>query len=730
MAAHAGPGRGAHEINTSSNSQVSSLINKFNEKTMATNEATIDAEMADIETNTWADKLGANKMDHDYVVTVYFRKNSTVSNTTLSMSQKGRLAFKRLMIPVGKLISVDDSKRDCIKFNISGSVPSHTLILTQSFEAKPGLWTKPVAPVVKEKTIYIFWTSAETSNVLLEATLGKFGVLTSSIENQVYRARPNADEEEKMLDGVMSMDRQVKMKVRRNIPSIILVNNQKVNIRYEGQAKSCPRCLCRLHICPAKGNPRECEEIWKHKDDEDLPEEMRKLADRAKPRGDLTELMMNLDQLDPIVDSSSATGYSSVVYADHLDMCNIPEAVTKAELHEYLKKKDINIGIGQLMRDDVTKTKWRLTELLPQEVECIMMLVHGTKIGKDGRKIECFPTMTSTPPSNRSNQWFNPSASNSPDAAGSNSGIGARKKLDDDMKNLEEGEEVSPRTAAAEPNARSDNPNSLPNPNPNPNGTSQEPLDSSGEEVKMVDKDGNPLSDEVKFLGENLESSQIPKLSLRKSESGYEVNNDDIMNVFKDCVPAKTGVPRRRTNSVPTGRKNSTANTTLGVKPKEAPEKESREEKAKRKEEEKRLKREEEKKAKDEKARQKLEELIQQAKEEDDLAQQAAREKADKANTSKDEADMKAAEVADRVAADTRKKMINLQGKLEQLKKRAEELQRLQTGGESKRKPEDQSPGKEEGGEKEEATTSSKKKGQNAKKKTKAEQELENSLFK
>ena len=26
-----------------------------------------------------------------------------------------------------------------------------------------------------------------------------------------------------------------------------------------------------------------------------------------------------------------------------------------------------------------------------------MMLIHGNKIGKDGRKIECFPALTSTP---------------------------------------------------------------------------------------------------------------------------------------------------------------------------------------------------------------------------------------------------------------------------------------------------------------------------------------------
>ena len=134
---------------------------------MASNESqdssTSATSMVTDNNDSWADKLGANKLDHDYVITIYYRKNNTVSNTALSLAQKGRLAFKRLLIPQGKLIHVDDSRRECIRFTISGSVPSHTLILTQSFEAKPGLWTKPVAPVIKEKMVYIYWTSAETS---------------------------------------------------------------------------------------------------------------------------------------------------------------------------------------------------------------------------------------------------------------------------------------------------------------------------------------------------------------------------------------------------------------------------------------------------------------------------------------------------------------------------------------------------------------------------------------
>ena len=263
MADCVGPGRGAHVKNTSTNSttpssrtafkkQVSNLINQFevpaesvakmssetsktnqtpeedqpktpegedaakmsqgtsyNQPTEVTNQsAEAEPEAAATAMVTYAGVADRTNLEQDYVVTLWFRKNNTVSNVMLSIEQKGRLFYKRLMIPPGKLISVDESRRDQIRLKIHGSVPVSSLHLTQSFEAKPGLWTKPVAPVVKEKMVYVYWTSHETSYRELEYTLEQFGVLTGNIEFQVYRAKAQATEEERLMDGVMNMDRK------------------------------------------------------------------------------------------------------------------------------------------------------------------------------------------------------------------------------------------------------------------------------------------------------------------------------------------------------------------------------------------------------------------------------------------------------------------------------------------------------------------------------------------
>ena len=186
------------------------------------------------------------------IITINFR----ASNTNLSIKEKGRLVFKMLGVPRGKCIIFNESRREKAVLTISGSVPVSTLNLTQSFQAKPGLWTKPVAPIVKEKMVYLHWTLSETDNRELRSILECFGVVSGPIKHQRYQAKRGAEEEERMMDGVMTMDRQVKMKIRRNIPSIILVEGRKVNVRYDIQPKSCSRCLQRLHICPTRGDAR------------------------------------------------------------------------------------------------------------------------------------------------------------------------------------------------------------------------------------------------------------------------------------------------------------------------------------------------------------------------------------------------------------------------------------------------------------------------------------------
>ena len=433
MAACNGPGGGASVSNTSANNQVSNLIKRFSmsSESMNTGAAMVvdntgaAAATEQAPTPTWADRVESTMVNHDYKLTIFFRKNNDVQNTNLSQAQKGRLIFKRLNIPRGKCLKCDDSKRDRLTLTVSGSVPTCSLHLTQSFEAKPGLWTKPIAPVIKDKTVFLYWTPDDMSSNDIVEVLENFGTIADAVEYQVYWSREDDDEESKMMDGVQKSDRMVKMKVRKNIPSIILVEGKRIRVHYEGQAKNCPRCLCRLHICPAKGDARKCEEIWngRHLDTVEL-------ADQAKPRGDLEEMMKRVIGGSGINNMSGESTEDTGITADYVEMVGIPEEISEEQLYDYLHSKDINIRRGQLVQDDDNPAKWRVHQLLPQEVTCMMLLVNNNRIGKEG-KIRCYPAMTSTPIREQQPPPVNPSAPVSPET-----GTGAKKDLDHDLRNL------------------------------------------------------------------------------------------------------------------------------------------------------------------------------------------------------------------------------------------------------------------------------------------------------
>ena len=740
MAATAGPGGGAQVKNTSTNSnstnsntpnsrttfkEVTSLIKVFDKEpamavieevkttppqggnsgpppqeaaltTPTLEEDTMEAEASNGDSSpptstavvSWARTADRSNLEQPYKLKLWFRKNSTASTTTLSTKEKGRLIFKRLGVPKGKCLVCNVSRRDCIILTIDGSVPLNSLKLSQSLEAKPGLMTKPIAPVVKEKEIFIYWTTAETEYRELEWTLEQFGVLTSNIEHQVYKAKPDADEDEKLMDGVMSMDRVVKMKVRKNIPSIILVGNKKVSIRYEGQARSCPRCLLRLHQCPTKGDPRRCQDMWENRSGG--PD------DRSKPRGDLEDLMRKVTT-DEEPSWGDDSGETSGIHADHVDLTNLPPEMTKAILLDHIKKKDIAIKAGQIMRHEDDKTKWKVTELLPQEVQCFMMLIHGNKIGKDGRKIECFPALTSTPKDKSSSAVDKDNLT--------------KKNLAEMLSGADDGDEVSPNDMLNGTNVKASSvlsnnliSNNLPKDQVNSGDSSESSSDddmNGSSYCKEVTADGDTLP---RPGSGNAGEAGKPKvvMNLKKTEDG--TYSSDVVTTDDDDEETRKVKKAKR-------RMNDPKNTTLGVKPPAT-----------------RTQTPAQQEKKELKAMTKLKDQAEEAKLEYERLQKEAEERSEKANGTMEEKDLKDAEKAEKAAAAGKRKWLTLVKKHDDAMKNIEKLKTLHAG---KRGPENQSPGKEgEGPEKQhDGSQGSGTKGRNLKKKTKEEIELEKSFF-
>ena len=315
-----------------------------------------------------------------YRIPIYFRKNSQTSTVALTQAEKGKFIYRKLNVPRGKLLLLDDSKQDRITLKIAGDVPVYTLNLSVSLEAKKGLWTKPVAQVVKPVKVSINGTSMDTRTEVVEDFLKNFGILTSEVTNQKYEANDDDDEDAKAMEGVLKGDREAWIKIRTHIPSAVIIDNKKAVIKYSGQPRQCTRCLRKLHLCPAKGWPKMCEEIFNNKDRSD-----------GLPRGNLHEMMDEVMEKIVPRDESGGTDEGGIV-ADHVDLENIPESMDKEQLHQFLVQNNIIIDRHQVEKDDHIKTKWRVSGLLPAEVTAMRAYVHGRKLGGDkGKKVKVIP---------------------------------------------------------------------------------------------------------------------------------------------------------------------------------------------------------------------------------------------------------------------------------------------------------------------------------------------------
>ena len=535
MAAKSGPGGGAHSNNTSAKElepekgKVQKAIEKFNgnDNVMNTDETMKSASAGDstetmehdgtekllTETSGGQSSSGASappalsysnavertSTNAPYKIEIFFRKNSTESSTSLTNEQKGKLIFKKLNVPAGKLLGLDDSQRDRIVLLIAGDVQGYQLNLAQSVQAKPGLYTKPVAPVVKPVHVKIYGTSLDTPMEQVEDMMKNFGIMTSKMEHQKYEIPQSEGEDAMMMDGVTKGDMQVWMKIRKNIPSVLLIAGRRCIIKYVGQAKHCTRCLKRYHVCPGKGWPAKCQEIFEDQTN-----------CQGLPRGNIGEIMNEIHRSSIPDDSDTST--NAGIEADYVDLENIPEAMNAEQLCAFLNQNNLTLQREQLEQDEKRKTKWRVRGLLPLEVTAMKTYIHGRKLGGEkGRKVEVFPMLASTPPSNNIVARFSPDSDST-----------ARRTLQLDQG---QGKEVSPQSAAQglDNTDKKTNDNDT---NVNSNSSSKQ-TDSSvmevsrSREVVEVDEDG-------KTVPRPPASGQVISVSLMKEQNGeYSVKQKE-----------------------------------------------------------------------------------------------------------------------------------------------------------------------------------------------------------
>ena len=308
---------------------------------------------------TWADR--SQGRPHEF--RVHLVKTGEVENIkmTLTNAEKGRLV-KRLQIPQGKLLSCCDATAGVLVLKVAQDVRKADLNLGNAIAIRTGLRTKPIAPVVKEKLVKLFWTKVDTPDEKIVDALSVFGKFTGNIMYQTFRAGKDATEDERFLDGALKGDRYFYMKIARNIPTYVVIDGKRCKLSYDKQTRTCARCNREWPECPGRGNANACEEAGGDK--VDIFEWWEELT------GQHTEIMNDLQR------------------ADFLELSNVPDDVSVSQMQRWLAEKG-SINVAEHQVEQISDSRWKVSDLMPEEIKCCFWFVHGSKMFYDGKESEC-----------------------------------------------------------------------------------------------------------------------------------------------------------------------------------------------------------------------------------------------------------------------------------------------------------------------------------------------------
>ena len=307
------------------------------------------------------------------------------------------LLHKRLLLPVGALISLDTTPMKKIIIEIDAAVDVSQLNITQALEVKKGLKTRPLQSPDTDREIRITRAPMKMDNVEIGKVLELFGEVTSPVAHVVMQDPPAGSQQDCWrfrMKGVKLADRTMRMKIKVNVPSFIVVLGQKLKINYVGQPQTCPRCQKYWGSCPGGGRVDKCKKA--NGDEKDVKTSFKQLVQRIKKKekGDF--------------ESSSPLVPAMIPDPDQISFSGLPEDMTMDGFQAWLDASSITFLAsmcfkggkpGTFLISSYEDEKDGLVKLNSGEAQEIVTKLHGTEVNK--RRVQVQMEALSTPSKKR-----------------------------------------------------------------------------------------------------------------------------------------------------------------------------------------------------------------------------------------------------------------------------------------------------------------------------------------
>ena len=334
------------------------------------------------------------------------RKDNTISYN-LSKEELAKLVFKKMAIDPKFVLKVDTSGFGKIHVELTNNVNPESMTNLPAFDIRNGLRTKFYRPHHRKDTLVtINWLDIETPDSLVTHILSHFGKIKSNIQWVKIKAEENESLLAKMLNNILSGERQIWMEVDKPIPSYAIIDGRKVKIYHPGQRRTCARCQKTAENCPGNSNAKLCDERG---------------GDKVKVDGVWKEMLANVGyidwvggkeiELDVTEDEQENSNNKNVNIGktypscDGLILGNLPDDTSDDDIKKLFEKAVLNSSDGISIHPSGTIRSRLIQNIKTEHLDEIVKTTD--KMSLKGNLIYCRPHVPATPPKLKDNEEEN-----------------------------------------------------------------------------------------------------------------------------------------------------------------------------------------------------------------------------------------------------------------------------------------------------------------------------------
>ena len=188
------------------------------------------------------------------------RRDNKVSYN-LNNEELSRLLFRKMKIDPKTVLKIDTSGFGKLLVELNDNINPESLVNLPAFDIREGLRVKYYKPHHRKETLVTFnWMDIETPDELLVHVLNHFGKVKSNVKWNKIKQDDGDSDLAKLLNNILSGERQVWMEVTHPLPSYAMIDNRRVKIYHPGQRRTCARCQKVADKCKGNSNAKLCED--------------------------------------------------------------------------------------------------------------------------------------------------------------------------------------------------------------------------------------------------------------------------------------------------------------------------------------------------------------------------------------------------------------------------------------------------------------------------------------